>query len=203
MELPFYTNGYEHALTQYRQLQPKLTIMKNKILSILIASIFILSSETVEAQNPKISNPDKATVDLSCSYDDGSYTVAIKYLRLTGLGNATSVTAQLTVTATADVSCYNSGQLKQGEPVKSMPGQSSTASGNEVTLTPKNGVLILQNCVVSTSIVGDCKNSNTNNGFESAVTNVDVSDLYITINGSQVSLRNYISQLDACEGICN
>lgn len=178
--------------------------MKNSILSILIASIAIFSVNTVNAQNPKISNPDKATVDLSCSYnDDGSYTVAIKFLRLTGLGNATSAAASLTVTATADVSCYNQGQLKQGEPVKSIPGQSSTATGPTVTLTPKNGVLIIQNCVLRASIVGDCKNTNDKNGFESEVTNVNISDLFITINGSKVSLKDYISQLDNCLGICN
>jgi hypothetical protein len=177
--------------------------MKKVILSSAIALIALLSANTVNAQNPKISNPDKATVDISCSYnDDGSYTVAIKYLRLTGLGNATSATATLTVTATADVNCYNKGQLKQ-DVVKSIPGQSSTASGKEVFLTPKNGVLIIQNCIVSASIVGNCKNTNDKNGFESEVTNVDVSDLFITINGSKVSLKDYISQLDNCLGICN
>ena len=178
--------------------------MKRNILNIAIALIALFSVNAAIAQNPKISNPDKATVDLSCSYnEDGSYTVAIKFLRLTGLGNATSATAKLTVTATADVSCFNSGQLKQGEPVKTIPGQSSTASGKDIELIPKNGVLIIENCLVSASIVGDCKNTNTKNGFESEVANVDVSDLFITINGSKVSLKDYINQLDACAGICN
>ena len=178
--------------------------MKKFIVSSVIAFLALLCINTAVAQNPKISNPDKLTVDLSCEYNqDGSYTVAIKYLRLTGLGNATSVAASLTVNATADVSCYNQGQLKQGEPVKSMPGQSSTATGPTVTLTPRNGVLIIENCVLSASIVGNCKNTNTQNGFESEVANVNINDLYININGKTVSLRSYISQLDNCEGICN
>jgi len=177
--------------------------MKNNILNLAFAFIALFGITTVNAQNPKISNPDKATVDLSCQYNsDGSYTVAIKYLRLTGLGNATSAAASLTVTATADVSCYNRGQQKQDEP-KTIPGQSNTATGPIVTLTPKNGVLIIQNCTVRASIVGNCKNTNTTNGFESKVENVDVSDLFITINGKQVSLKDYLSQLDTCAGICN
>jgi hypothetical protein len=177
--------------------------MKN-LLSLAFAFVAMFSVSTTFAQNPKISNPDKATVDLSCEYNnDGSYTVAIKYLRLTGLGNATSATASLTVVATADVNCYNQGQLKQGDPVKSIPGQKSTTTGDDITLAPKNGVLILENCVVRVNIAGDCKNTNPNNGFESEVLNVVISNLYVTINGKDVSLRDYISQLSSCAGICN
>lgn len=173
--------------------------MKKLVLCSVFALAALFSVNVVTAQNPKISKPDQSTVDLSCTYNaDGSYTICIEYCRITGLGNASSVEANLTCEATADVSCYNQGQLKQGDPVKSIPGQSSTTSGATKTLQAKNGVLIIQNCEVSVTIQGDCKNTNPNNGFESAVTNVDVSNLYLTLNGQRVSLRNFINQLNSC-----
>jgi hypothetical protein len=167
------------------------------ILSSVFALVALFSVSTTVAQkaNPKISNPDKDDVRISCSYSGGSYTICVDYARITGLGNASSVEASLTAVAKADVYCYSRGQQKK-EDAKFIPGQSTTATGNTVTLQASNGVLVIQGCSVSVTISGSCKNTNDSNGFTSEVTNVQVSDLYLTLNGSKVSLKDYISQLD-------
>jgi hypothetical protein len=164
------------------------------ILNLAFALVALFSVSTVSAQNPKISNPDKDDVRISCSYVNGDYKICIDYIRITGLGDASSVSASLTASATADVLCYNNGQNKQDSP-KSIPGQKSTAHGNDVQLTASNGVLILKNCSVSVTISGDCKTAG-GNGWTSEVSNVDVSNLYLTLNGKTVSLSSYIYQLD-------
>lgn len=164
-------------------------------LAFVFAALFSVSTATAQKANPKISKPDQADVRISCTYNsNGTFTICVDYCRITGLGNATSVAATLTTSCTADVSCYNRGQ-EDKDPVKFMPGQASTAQGNTVYLTPDNGNLIIQNCAVSTTISGDCKNTNDTNGFSSVVRNVLTSDLWLTLNGSTVSLKDYINQL--------
>lgn len=165
--------------------------MKKSILSIALAAIALFSVSVVNAQNPKISNPDKATVRISGSYStDASgnvtYTLCVDNARCTGLGNASTVVASLTAVGTADGTCSNHGQ-----PDRSIPGQSFNATGGNVTLTAKNGVLTVTG--VCTTIGGSCKP----NGFDwtSKISNVQITDLYLTLNGSRVSLNDYISQL--------
>jgi hypothetical protein len=165
--------------------------MKNSILSLAIATIALFSVNTAIAQNPKISNPDKATVRISGSYNTDAagnvtYTVCVDNARCTGLGNASSVEAFLTVVGTADGTCSNHGQ-----PDRTIPGQSFTTAGGKVTLTASNGVLIVSG--VCATIGGQCKP----NGFDwtSKVSNVKITDLFLTLNGSKVSLKDYISQL--------
>jgi hypothetical protein len=168
------------------------------ILSLAFALAALFSVNTVSAQkaNPKISNPDKADVRITGTYQtDGSYKICVEFCRITGLGDASTVEASLTCVATADVSCYNKGQQKQ-DPAKVIPGQSSTTTGDAVPLQAKNGNLILEHCSVSVTIAGDCKNTNDTNGFLSEVANVNVSDLFLTLNGKTVSLQEFINQLD-------
>ena len=166
--------------------------MKKNIISIAAILIALLSVSVVRAQNPKISNPDKATVKLSSHYitdvaGNTSLQICVDNCRVTGLGNASSVAASLTTVGTADVDCRNGG-VDQGP----VPGQSFNTTGGAVTLTAKNGVLIVSGVCVT--IGGKCKNSGAR--WTSTISNVDLTDLYLTLNGSQVSLKDYIGQLN-------
>lgn len=166
--------------------------MKNYLSSIAIMLIALFSVNTLHAQNPKISNPDKATVKLSAHYNtdaagNTSLSICVDYCRVTGLGNASAVAASLTAVGTADIECFNGG-VDQGP----VPGQSFSTTGGAVSLTAKNGVLIVSGVCVTIS--GKCKSNGAR--WTSAVSNVDLSDLYLTLNGSQVSLKDFIYQLD-------
>ncbi len=168
--------------------------MKARILSFALVLIALFSFESAFAQkaNPKISNPDKNDVRISARSIDGGYRICIDYVRITGLGNASSVAASLTVAATADVTCLSPGQVGRDNPNPS-PGQSIGATGDTEYLTASNGNLVIQGCSVYVDIVGSCKNKNQT---VAGISNVNVSNIYLTLNGKTVSLNEYRDQLN-------
>jgi hypothetical protein len=168
--------------------------MRSITISFLLALIAIFSFNAAVAQkaNPKISNPDQGDVRISANEIAGGYRICIDYVRITGLGNATSVAASLTVVATADVTCLSPGQVGRDDPNPS-PGQSVGGTGETQYLQASNGVLIIQGCSVYVDILGSCKNKNQT---VSGITNVNVTDLYLTLNGKRVSLNDYLDQLE-------
>lgn len=160
--------------------------MKKIFLSTALLAATLLSVQFVAAQ--KISNPDQKTVRLSdTQLPAASYSVCVDYCRVTGCGNASSVTAQLVAEGTFTSSCKNGGN-----DTGPIPGQTLKVTGPSQTFSATNGNIIIQN--LCATVTGGCK-SQGGSGWTSTISDVNITNLYMLINGAQVSLNNFLSQL--------
>jgi hypothetical protein len=163
--------------------------MKTRILSLVFALFALFAFSNVYAQKPHINPQDKGNVVISdTDLPAASYSVCLDFARITGLGNATSVTAQLVAEGTLTAACYN-----KGNPTHPIPGQSFSSRSAKVTFTPdSNGNITLTG--ICTVPVGGCK-SKGGKDWTSLVTEANVTNLYLIINNKQVSLNEFLPQL--------
>jgi hypothetical protein len=167
--------------------------MKARILSLAFVLMALFCFGDVYAQqkkaNPKI-NTSQGDPDLSgaLSADESSFDVCIEYLRLTGLGNASSVEATLSIEGTATVCCINPGQEKQTDP-KCTPGQKLTATGDPVFLDVTNGNVIITSADgVCASLIGNCKNQK---NFDATLEGATITKVTLRVQNTDIDLTDW------------
>lgn len=162
--------------------------MKNIILSSLFALVALFYINSASAQAVKISNPDRKDVVLNESaLPAATCSVCVGYCRVSGLGDASSVTAKLIVEGTFDSHCFNGGA--DSGPI---PGQKFSVQGPSQTFSATNGNIIIQN--LCASVAGACK-SQGGSGWTSEISSTTITNLYLLINNKQVSLNEFLSQI--------
>ena len=162
--------------------------MKSIILNSLFALIALISVNVAVAQNPHINPSNQDDVRVSGSfYTAGistNFRVCCDNALITGIGNASTVKAQLVIQGTADSECFNGGNS-----VKSIPGQTITAKSELAEFTPdKNGNVTISG--VCAHILGGCK-SKGGSGWSSEVSNVNITSVILMINNKPVDLTSY------------
>jgi hypothetical protein len=166
--------------------------MKARIFSFVLALIALFAFNDAFAQkkdpgqkaNPQI-NTSQGEPELS-QYGE---TVCIDYIRITGLGDATSVPAYLKIEGTATVCCYSPGQQKDQTPDNCSPGQKLSATGETVNVKVSNGNLIITTADgVCASLKGGCKNKN----FESEISDVVITSVILVVQGKEFNLTGYL-----------
>jgi hypothetical protein len=162
--------------------------MKNIILKSVVALVALLYINILSAQSVKISNPDKKDVVLTESaLPAHTYSVCVGYCRVTGVGDASSVTAKLVIEGTFDSHCFNGGA--DSGPI---PGQKFSVQGPTQTFSATNGNVIIQN--LCASVTAGCKTQG-GSGWTSEISSVSISNLYLLINNKQVSLNEFLGQI--------
>lgn len=164
----------------------KTAIMKSILLSLSVILISLFSVNTATAQAVKFHNTEPPTGSssfiLNGANTDFQFCVSgILY----GCGNASSVTAYLVVSGTATTLCYNKGN-GTGQEGGAVPGQTNfTSQSPAQTFDATNGHASFSLC---TSVGGSCKGGGMDH-YE--VTDVDITDAYLVVNGKKVSLKGY------------
>lgn len=159
--------------------------MKKSILSIIIASIALVSFNIASAQkaNPHFNktNPPTVTGSYITSGANTEYQVCASGI-VYGNGNASSVQAYLKVEGSATTECKNGGQ--DAGPVS---GQTSFSTQSPTQTFPAtNGNANFSLC---TTLIGSCKGQGS--GWSSAVANVIITKVTLYVNGSAVDLTTY------------
>ncbi len=160
------------------------------ILTLALALVALFNVNVASAQNPHINPSDKTNVRISdTQLPAATYSVCVDFARITGCGNATSVTAQLVAEGTISASCFNGGN--DPGPV---PGQSFSSKSAKVTFTPDaNGSITITG--LCTAPIGGCKTKG-GSGWTSVVHDANVTNLYLIINNKQVSLNEFLNQIN-------
>jgi hypothetical protein len=172
--------------------------MKTKILSFAILFLILFSIENSSAQkkdsgqkaNPQINTAQgDPTVFGALSTDGSYYSVCIGYIRLTGLGDATSAPAYLKIEGTADVCCLSPGQVER-DPANCTPGQRLSATGEPVDVDVKNGSLVIRSSdMVCAKLEGGCKNKR---NFEAKLDNVTIIKVILVVQGKEFNITSYL-----------
>jgi hypothetical protein len=175
--------------TAFMIFQPiKTAIMKSVLLSLSALFVTLVSINTATAQAVKFHAKEPPTVTLQPVLQGNNIVFQICVSgTLYGVGNASSVDASLQVAGTASTLCFNKGE-GTGQEGGAVPGQSSfTVSSPTLTFAATNGSATFSLCV---TIGGSCKGAGMDH-FE--VTDVDLSDAFLVVNGKNVSLRSFIN----------
>jgi hypothetical protein len=147
----------------------------------------LLSINTVSAQAVKFhaKEPPTVTVLPIQNGDNTDFRICVSGT-LYGCGNASSVAASLQVEGTASSLCFNKGN-GTGQDNGAVPGQSGfIASSPTLTFAATNGSATFSLCV---TIGGSCKGGGMDH-YE--VTDVDLSNAFLVVNGKNVSLRSFL-----------
>jgi hypothetical protein len=155
-------------------------VMKNLI---LLAVIALFGSTAVYAQKPHINKTDQPSV-VATTAAGANGTVGVCFSgTVSGLGNASTVSAYLIVDATGDSECINpAGKVEGG-----VPGQPIKATGDTQTFSCRNGKATITN--VCATLEAMCKTSNTT--WTKSLSNVEIIKVTLIINGVSLDVTSY------------
>lgn len=161
--------------------------MKSVLLSLSALIVTLLSISSVSAQSVKFHLKDPPTVTITPVQNGAniSFQICISGT-VYGCGNASSVSASLNLSGTADVLCFNKGN-GTGQEGGSVPGQNNfSVSSPTINFAATNGHADFSICV---TIGGDCKGGGMDH-FE--VTNLRNLAGDLIVNGKTVNLNRFL-----------
>jgi len=170
----------------YQPIKP--AIMKSVLLSLSALFVTLLSINSVSAQAVKFHLKDAPNITAVSvlSGKNTDFQICVSGT-LYGCGNASSVDASFEVAGTASILCFVKGN-GTGQEDNSVPGQNSfTSSSPTLTFDATNGHASFSLCV---TISGSCKGGGLDH-YE--VTDVDLSDAFLVVNGKKVSLKSFLN----------